>query len=132
MTQTVLITGVSGYIGLHCAAEALRAGYRVRGSVRDDAKAEVVRETLAAASLDTENLEFVNLDLTSDEGWADAAEGCSFVLHVASPFTIANPRHESEMTVPAVEGTLRVLRAARQAGVERVVLTSSAVAMFGI
>jgi len=131
MNQTVLITGISGYIGLHCAAEALRAGYRVRGSVRDDAKQEVVREALAAASIDTGNLEFVNLDLTSDEGWAEAAEGCSYVLHVASPFTIANPRHESEMVVPAVEGTLRVLRAARQAGIERVILTSSGLAMFG-
>lgn len=131
MSQTVLITGISGYIGLHCAAEALRAGYRVRGSVRNLSKEQEVRETMDAASIDTANLEFVELDLTSDEGWKHAAKDCAFVLHVASPFTIANPKTEDEMISPAVEGTLRVLRAAKQAGVERVVLTSSALAMFG-
>ena len=103
MSQTVLITGVSGYIGLHCAVEALRAGYRVRGSVRSSSKEDEVRETLSAASIDLTNLEFVELDLTSDEGWSHAADGCTFVLHVASPFTIANPKTEDEMIVPAVE-----------------------------
>jgi len=131
MTQTVLITGVSGYIGLHCAAEALRAGYRVRGSVRSRSKEQEVRNTLAAASVDVANLEFVELDLTAEEGWDKAAEGCTYVLHVASPFAIANPKSEDEMIAPAVDGTLRVLRAARKASVERVVLTSSALSMMG-
>ncbi len=131
MPHTVLITGISGYIGLHCAAEALRAGYRVRGSVRSPGRERTVRETLANASVDTTNLEFVQLDLTADAGWDTAAEGCTYVLHVASPFTIANPKTADEMLVPAIQGTLRALRAARRAGVERVVLTSSAVAMFG-
>jgi dihydroflavonol-4-reductase len=131
MSQTVLITGISGYIGLHCAAAALRDGYRVRGTVRNREKEEEVRETLASVSLDGDNLEFVELDLTSDDGWSSAAEGCAYVLHVASPFVIANPKHEDEMLVPAIQGTLRVLRAAKEAGVERVVLTSTALAMFG-
>jgi dihydroflavonol-4-reductase len=131
MTQTVFITGVSGYIGLHCAAEALKAGYRVKGSVRSRAKETEVRESLAAASIDTEHLEFVELDLNSDQGWDKAVEGCSFMLHVASPFTIANPKSDAEVIGPAVEGTLRVLRASQKASVERVVLTSSILSMMG-
>lgn len=131
MQPTVLITGISGYIGLHCASEALREGYRVRGSVRSKAKEREVRETLSAAGLEEGMLEIVELDLTADEGWEAAAEGCKYVLHVASPFVIANPKHEDEMFVPAIEGTLRVLKAAKSAGVARVVLTSTALAMFG-
>jgi dihydroflavonol-4-reductase len=131
MTQTVLLTGVSGYIGLHCAAQALRAGFRVRGSVRDIAKQQEVRETLISAETDPDMLEFVELNLTSDEGWDVAMEGCTYVLHVASPFVIANPKNEDDMLVPAVEGTVRVLRAAKHAGVARVVFTSTALAMFG-
>jgi dihydroflavonol-4-reductase len=90
-----------------------------------------VRETLAAASVDTKNLSFVELDLTSDQGWNDAASGCEFVMHVASPFVIANPKDPQEMISPAVDGTLRALNAAKQAGVERVVLTSSVLSMMG-
>ena len=131
MSHSVLITGISGYIGLHCAAEALRSGYRVRGSVRKASKEQEVRETLEAASVDTANLEFVELDLTKDAGWDTAAEGCTYLLHVASPFALANPKTEDEMIVPAVEGTLRALRATKKAGVKRVVLTSSALAMMG-
>lgn len=131
MTATILLTGISGYIGLHCAAEALRAGFRVRGTVRSAAKQQPVIETLAAASVGTAMLEFAVADLTQDEGWQEAARGCTYVLHVASPFAIANPKSEDEMIGPAVQGTLRVLRAARQAGVTRVVLTSSALAMMG-
>ena len=131
MTQTVLITGISGYIGLHCAAEALRAGYRVRGTVRSPSKQEAVRDAIAAAGLDTAALDFAVADLTRDAGWGAAVEGCDFVVHVASPYAIAEPSSEDEMITPAVEGTLRVLRAARRAGVQRVVLTSSALTMMG-
>ena len=131
MTKTVLLTGVSGYIGLHCAQQLLNAGYTVRGSVRNDAKAVEVRETLEAASVDSTNLSIVELDLTSDAGWDAAAKGCDYIMHVASPFAIANPKSEDEMIVPAVQGTLRALRAAQANGVKRVVLTSSIVAMAG-
>ncbi|CAM2066665.1 Aldehyde reductase [Sulfidibacter corallicola] len=131
MKETVLVTGVSGYIGLHCAAELLRAGYRVRGSVRSLKKEKEVRETMASANVDATKLDFVELDLTKDTGWAEANEGCDYVLHVASPFTLANPKHEDEMIIPAVEGTLRALRAARSAGVKRLVLTSSVLSMMG-
>jgi dihydroflavonol-4-reductase len=92
MAKTVLLTGASGYIGLHCAKELIEAGYAVRGTVRSQAKAQEVRETLAAASVDTANLSLVEIDLNSDHGWNDAAAGCHFIMHVASPFTLANPK----------------------------------------
>ncbi|MCC4799365.1 SDR family oxidoreductase [Enterovibrio norvegicus] len=129
--ERVLVTGISGFIGLHCAKELLNQGFEVRGSVRDMKKADEVLITLAAASVDTRHLTFVQLDLTSDEGWNDAAEGCDYIMHIASPFTIANPKTEAEMITPAVEGSLRALRAGENAGVKRVVLTSSIVAMMG-
>ena len=131
MSKTVLLTGVSGYIGLHCAQQLLNAGYIVRGSVRDKAKSKVVIEVLAVAGTDTKNLSIVVLDLTDNEGWEAAATGCDYVMHVASPFVIANPKSEDEMIYPAVEGTLRMLRASKKAGVQRVVLTSSMVSMMG-
>lgn len=129
--ETVLLTGISGYIGLHCAQQLLNEGFQVRGSVRNSAKGKEVRETLSAASVDTTNLTIVELDLTSNRGWDEAASGCDYIMHVASPFAVANPKNEDEMIGPAVEGSLRALRAAKKASVKRVVLTSSAVAMFG-
>ena len=129
--KKVLLTGISGYMGLHCANELLKAGYAVRGTVRSAAKRTEVSETFASSSIDISNLEIIELDLTSDNGWNDAAAGCDYLTHVASPFKIANPKSENEMIDPAVQGTLRVLRAADYAKVRRVVLTSSTVAMFG-
>ena len=129
--KTTLLTGISGYTGLHCAKELFEEGHAVCGTVRSQAKGQEVRDTLAAASVDTANLSFVELDLTTDRGWNDAAAGCDFVMHVASPFVIANPKNPQEMISPAVDGTLRALRAAKKAGVKRVVLTSSILSMMG-
>lgn len=131
MKETVLLTGISGYVGLHCAAELLKQGYKVRGSLRDLAKMDEVLDALKAASVDTSLLEFVELDLLRDEGWGKAAHGVTYLMHVASPFVIANPKNEDEMIKPAVDGTLRAMRAAQMAGMKRVVLTSSIVAMMG-
>ena len=129
--KTTLLTGISGYIGLHCAKELLEAGYAVRGTVRSQTKGQEVRDTLAAASVEISNLTLVELDLTSDRGWNDAATGCDYVMHVASPFVIANPKDPQEIISPAVDGTLRALHAAKKAGVTRVVLTSSTLSMMG-
>ena len=129
MRGTVLLTGVSGYIGLHCATQLLKEGFAVRGSVRSTTKEKEVIDSLAAASVDVSRLSIVNLNLTSDLGWETAVSGCDYVMHVASPYVVANPKHESEMITPAVDGTLRVLRASEKSGVKRVVLTSSALAM---
>ncbi|MEA2376631.1 MAG: hypothetical protein QOD13_538 [Thermoleophilaceae bacterium] len=121
--ESVLVTGGSGFIGSYCILDLLRAGYRVRTTVRSPDREAAVRELLGAES--TEALSFVTADLTADAGWADAVSGCDFVLHVASPFPLAPPKHEDDLIVPAREGALRVLAAARDAQVKRVVMTSS-------
>lgn len=122
--KLVLITGISGFIAKHCAVEMLRAGYRVRGTVRNLAKADEVRATLAK-HCDVSGLEFAAADLSSDKGWDEAAKGVYGVLHVASPFPMGDPKDAEELIRPAVDGTLRVLRAAVKAGTERFVQTSS-------
>jgi dihydroflavonol-4-reductase len=130
-TQTVLITGISGFIAKHCAVELLTHGYGVRGTVRSLAKAEQVRATLGKHA-DVSGLEFVEADLNSDAGWDKACEDAWGVLHVASPFPLAQPKDENELIRPAVDGTLRVLKAAVAAGVKRFVQTSSTAAiMYG-
>jgi len=121
---TVLVTGASGFIGLHCVRELLQNGYRVRGTVRSLARESKLRAALAK-HVDTSQFELVIADLMSDDGWTEAMRGCRYVWHVASPVPSAPPKHEDDLIVPARDGTLRVLRAASKAGVERVVLTSS-------
>ena len=123
---TVLVTGGSGFLGGHTVARALAAGHTVRATVRKLDRADVVRELVSAAGVDPgDRLSFVEADLTADDGWADAARGVDFMLHPATPFPPMPPEDEDELIVPARDGTLRVLRAARGAGVKRVVVTSS-------
>lgn len=129
MTDTVLVTGVSGFIGGHIAAELLRRGYTVRGSVRSLGRAAEVRAAMVEAGASDTLLEIQQLDLLSDEGWAAAVEGCRFVLHVASPFVTTKPKDPQDLIRPAVQGTTRAVDAALDAGVERVVVTSSLAAV---
>jgi len=129
MKKKVLLTGISGYIGNHCAVELLKNGYSVRGSVRNLSKKEAVIEAINKKIDPKDNLEFCELDLLEDKGWDKAMEGCEFVLHVASPYVMIEPKDENEYIKPAVEGTLRALEAAKKSGVKRVVLTSSMVSM---
>jgi nucleoside-diphosphate-sugar epimerase len=124
--EMVLVTGGTGFIGAHCIIQLLNAGYMVRTTVRNLAREEEVRNMIRQGGVEPgERLEFFAADLTSDAGWPEAVAGCAYVLHVASPFPPAIPQHEDELIIPAREGALRVLRAARDAGVKRVVLTSS-------
>jgi dihydroflavonol-4-reductase len=132
---TVLLTGASGYIGKHITLRLLRDGYDVRASVRSAAKQGEVRDAMAAhlpKGFDlAKKLTFVELDLDSDAGWDAAISGVNVLMHTASPFPIASPKDENDLIRPAVEGTLRALRAAHGAGVKRVILTSSVAAIYG-
>jgi len=130
-TKTVLVTGGSGFLGGWCLVELLRHGYTVRTTVRDLAKEAEVRGRVASQVDAGERLSFFAADLGRDDGWTEAVAGCDYVLHVASPFPPAQPKDPDELIVPAREGTLRVLRAALDAGVERVVVTSSVAAVRG-
>jgi nucleoside-diphosphate-sugar epimerase len=124
--ELVLVTGGSGFIGAHCILQLLDAGYRVRTTVRSLKREQDVRAMLKVGGADPgDSLSFFAADLTSDAGWPEAVAGCDFVLHVASPLPQSLPKDENEIIGPAREGTLRVLRAARDSGVKRVVLTSS-------
>jgi dihydroflavonol-4-reductase len=131
MNKKVLLTGVSGYIGNHCAVELLKNGYSVRGSLRNISKSEKIMNAIKKEVNPKDNLEFCELNLLNDKGWDDAAKGCDFVMHVASPFINIEPKNENEYIRPAVDGTMRALKAAKSAGIKRVVLTSSMVSMLG-
>jgi nucleoside-diphosphate-sugar epimerase len=126
MMSTVLVTGGSGFVGSHCILQLLAAGYQVRTTVRNLKRESNVRAMLKTGGAEPgDQLSFVAADLEQDAGWPEAVAGCEYVLHVASPFPPNQPKHEDELIAPAREGSLRVLRAARDAGVKRVVLTSS-------
>jgi dihydroflavonol-4-reductase len=120
----VLVTGGSGYIAQFCIAQLVQEGWRVRTTVRSLEKADQVRASIAKIGAEPASIEFVKADLNSDQGWDQAVAGADYVLHVASPVP-ANPTSDDELVGPARDGTLRVLKAARDAGVKRVVLTSS-------
>jgi dihydroflavonol-4-reductase len=130
MSDTVLLTGASGFIAKHVALKLLNAGYSVRGTLRRLDRAEEVRAALAPHLTDRAGeLSFVQADLESDAGWAEAMAGMTALVHTASPFPLGQPKDPATLIRPAVEGTERVLKAALAAGVERVVLTSSTVAV---
>jgi nucleoside-diphosphate-sugar epimerase len=124
--STILVTGGSGFIGGPCLAQLLAAGHRVRTTVRNLNREDELRALLERHGARAgERLTVCAADLEQDAGWPEAVAGSDYVLHVASPFPLKVPAHEDELIVPAREGTLRILRASRDAGVKRVVLTSS-------
>lgn len=132
MTETIVLTGISGFIAKHVALKLLNAGYAVRGTIRNPRRADEVRAAVKPYLTDPaamDRLTFATADLESDAGWAAAMAGATAVIHTASPFPIAQPKDEQVLIRPAVEGTRRVLMAARAAGITRVILTSSTVAI---
>ncbi len=127
--KSVIVTGIGGYIAKYVGAELLQSGYAVTGTVRSMKRADGIRSAIGTKA-DTSNLTFAEVDLLADAGWSELMDGADYVMHIASPFTLNEPKDENEMIAPAVEGTRRVLRAAETAGVRRVVVTSSVLALF--
>ena len=124
--STVLVTGVTGFIGLHCVHQLIQAGHHVHGTLRSKSREHEVRESLRRANLADGNLVLFECDLLGDSGWNDAVRGCDYILHVASPFIAGIPDHEDDLIKPAVAGTKKVLELAAQVeSVKKVVLTSS-------
>lgn len=127
---TVLVTGGTGFLAGWCGVELMRRGYAVRTTIRDLRRADDVRASFAAAGAETgDRLSIVAADLSANDGWDEAVAGCDYVLHVASPFPPAQPKDPDELIVPARDGALRVLGASLDAGVRRVVMTSSVAAV---
>ena len=127
----VVVTGGSGYIAGYCIAQLLNEGWRVRTTVRNLGRAEEVRATIGNIAANAGAIEFAAADLNLDAGWTNAVAGADYVLHVASPVPTVDPKSDDELVRPARDGTLRVLKASRDAGVKRVVMTSSISAIIG-
>lgn len=124
--QTVLVSGGSGFVGIHSILQLLQKGFYVHTTIRSLAKKDIIINALREGGIhDFSRLAFYKADLTSDAGWAEAMKNVTYVLHVASPFPAQDPADENELIIPARDGALRVLKAAKNAGVKRVVLTSS-------
>ncbi|MDJ0787977.1 MAG: aldehyde reductase [Myxococcota bacterium] len=124
-----LVTGASGFIAQQLILDLLEQGHDVRGTVRSLAKGDTLRSALRPHTSRADEIELVEADLESDAGWAEAVAGVDAIHHVASPFPLAVPKNRDDLIRPAREGTLRVLRAAHAAGVQRVILTSSCAAI---
>ena len=130
-TPLVLVTGVSGYIASWVAYAALKVGYRVRGTVRSLANEDKIKHLRDLCPGSRHQIELVEADLTSEDGWDAAVRDCDYILHVASPFPLEEPKDPDVLIKPAVEGTLRVLRAASEMSKppKRVIVTSSSAAV---
>lgn len=124
--QKVLVTGGTGFVAIHSILQLLNCGYQVRTTIRSIKSKDKIFEMLKNGGItDFSKLDFIEADLTSDKNWLEAMIDCQYVLHIASPIFLRLPKNEDEMIRPAVDGTLRVLKAAREAGVKRVVMTSN-------
>jgi dihydroflavonol-4-reductase len=121
----VFLTGASGFIAKHILRELFEKGYDVRASVRSEKRKEELQALFPDATF-----EFAMLDLSSDDGWAEALEGCDVLMHTASPFPLSEPKDPQDLIRPAVDGTLRAMKAAEAAGIKRVILTSSCAAIY--
>ncbi|MBI5352353.1 MAG: NAD-dependent epimerase/dehydratase family protein [Chloroflexi bacterium] len=128
-TRPILVTGASGFVALHTIIQLLEQGYKVRATLRTLSREAEVRETVAKHVDINDKLEIVTADLSQDSGWNEIVKGCESVLHIASPFPLFEPKNEDELILPAVQGTQRVLRAAHDANIKRVVIVSSVAAV---
>jgi len=123
--KEVLLTGVTGFLGSHTAIELLNGGYKVTGTLRDMKRANAIKAVISEHTHNIENLDFIEADLLNKEVWIKACSGKDYVIHVASPFPRELPKNEDELIIPAKEGTLNVLNAAKINQVKRVIVVSS-------
>ena len=123
--KKVLVTGASGFIGLHCIAQLLQAGYQVKGSLRSRARESEIRNALSKVVNAENRLEICELDLLKDDGWDDAVSGCDYVMHVASPLLDREPKDQDEIIRPAHEGLMRAIKSSVRNKIKRFVMTSS-------
>ena len=124
--EKVLVTGSTGFIGLHCIHQLIEKGYSVNGTLRSKSREEEVRSSLKKANLSDANLSLYECDLMSDDGWEKAIDGCDYVLHIASPFINGLPDHEDELIKPALTGTQRILKlSATNPQIKKIIITSS-------
>ena len=122
----VLVTGGTGFVGVHTILQLLQQGYKVKTTLRSLSRKEEIIDMLKNGGITSfDNLRFIAADLTKDDNWDEAVKDCAYVLHIASPIFLALPKNQNDMIRPAVDGTLRVLKAARDAGVKRMVMTSN-------
>lgn len=128
-SKSILVTGASGFVALHTIIQLLQQGYKVRATLRTLSREAEVRKIIGKYFEINDSLEIVGADLLQDTGWDKIVQGCEFVLHVASPFPLLEPKNEDELIIPAVQGTQRVLRAAHDAKIKRVVIVSSVAAV---
>jgi len=124
--EKVLVTGSTGFIGLHCIHQLIEKGYSVNGTLRSKSREEEVRSSLKEANLSDANLNLYECDLMSDDGWEKAIDGCDYVLHIASPFINGLPDHEDDLIKPALTGTQRILElSATNPQIKKIIITSS-------
>ena len=131
MTKQLLVTGATGFIASHCIVDLLNNGYQVRGTVRNLNSEKHIRAILERYTQFTENFEIAHAELTDPHSWTVAMRGCHGVLHIASPVPVIQPKNADKVIRPAIEGTMNVLKAAKDLNVSRVVMTSSVAAVWG-
>ena len=127
--EKVLVTGATGYIGLHCIQQLLDQGYAVNGSLRSLERKDEIIKSLESHNTSTEHLKLFSINLNEDEGWDDGMEGCDYLIHVASPIALER-KSEDFFVKPAVAGVKRALKFAKKHNIKKVILTSSVAAIF--